>query len=60
VLSVLKFRVRYSKPVAVRVEVCCYVSCKWPCPYVRCLGMSVVGARGLGSCRVYWSVSQSL
>jgi len=29
VLSVLKLRVRCSKPVAVRVEVCCYVSCKY-------------------------------
>jgi len=52
VLSVLKFRVRCSKHVAIRVEVCCYVSCKWPCPFVRCLEMSIVGARGLGSCRV--------
>jgi len=31
---------------------CCYVSCKWPCPIVRCLGMSIVGVRGLGSCRL--------
>jgi len=51
-LSVLKLRVRCSKPVATRVEVCCYVSCKWPCPFVRCLGMSLVRVRGLGSCRV--------
>jgi len=49
VLSVLKLCVHCSKPVATRVEVCCYVSCKWPCPFVRCLGMSIVGVRGLGS-----------
>jgi len=52
VLSALKLRVRCSKPVATRVKVCCYVSCKWPCTFVRCLGTSIVGVRGLGSCRV--------
>jgi len=44
---VFSISVRYSKSVATRVEVCCYVSCKWPCPFVRCLGMSIVGVRGL-------------
>jgi len=52
VLSVLKLRVNCSKPVVISVEVCSYVSCKWPCPFVRCLGMSIVGVRGSGSCRV--------
>jgi len=52
VLNVLKLRVRCSKPVAVRVEVCCFVSCKWPCIFVGCLGMSIVGVRGLGSYKV--------
>ena len=47
-LSVLNLRVRFIKPVATRVEVCCYVSCKWPCSFVRCLGMSMVEARGVG------------
>jgi len=56
VLSVLKLHVCCSKPVATRVEVCCYVLCKWPCPFVRRLGMSIVGVRALGSCRVLWSV----
>ena len=51
-LSILKLRVCCSKPVAIRVEVCCYVLCNWPCPFVRCLGMSRVVVKGLGSCRV--------
>jgi len=52
VLGVVKFCVRCSKPVATRLEVCCYVSFKWPCPFVRRLGMFIVTVRALGCCRV--------
>ena len=51
-LSVLKLCVRCGKSVATRVEVCYFVPCKWPCPFVMCLGMSIVGVRGVGQFRV--------